>query len=163
MYVIISHLLQKLQWAVYEALRSQNITPTHNQFKVFASNLARITRKLLPYNAPGKEIGTTERMLRITLHHIHAVIKGRSVDEIVQEWLRNKSRSAKPQGYIGIDDFSTNSNSNRKNSFNVLQDKANVLESLEKKKSIEPIKLKLGNIQVERIRKAIDFGDDDNR
>lgn len=115
----------------------------------------------MPLNAPGKEVGTTQRMLRITMHHVHAVIKGRSVDEIVQESLRNKAKSTKPQGYVSIEDFS--SNSNRKPSFNVLQDKVNVLESLEKKKFSEPNKSKLGNIQVERIRKAIDFGDDDNR
>lgn len=149
---------------MYEALRSQNISPTHNQFKVFASNLARITRKLLPLNAPGKEVGTTERMLRITLYHVHAVIKGRSVDDIVQEYLKSKAKFTKPQGYIGIDDVAINNSYNRKPSFNVLQDKANVLESLEKKKLLESNKLKIANnIQVERIRKAIDFGDDDNR
>lgn len=156
---------QKLQWAVYEALRSQNISPTHNHFKIFASNLARITRKLLPLNAPGKEVGTTERMLRITRYHVHAVIKGRSVEEIVQEYLKNKAKTAKPQGYVAIEDVTTsNGTSTRKPSYNVLQDKANVLESLEKKKQLsEPNKPKLGNLQVERIRKAIDFGDDDNR
>lgn len=158
------YFLQKLQWAVYEALRSQNILPTHNHFKIFASNLARITRKLLPFNAYGKEIGTTEKMLRITLHHVHAVLKGRSVDDIVQEYFKNKTKCTKPQGYIGIDDVAVYSSNNRRPAFNVLQDKANVLESLEKKKLLEPIKPKIANnIQVERIRKAIDFGDDDNR
>lgn len=160
----ISYSFQKLQWAVYEALRSQNILPTHNHFKIFASNLARITRKLLPLNAPGKEVGTTERMLRITRYHVHAVVKGRSVEEIVQEYLRNRARIVKPQGYVAIEDVAgTNGTGTRKPSFNVLQDKANVLESLEKKKLLEPNKPKLGNLQVERIRKAIDFGDDDNR
>lgn len=148
---------------MYEALRSQNISPTHNQFKIFASNLARITRKLLPLTATGKEVGTTERMLRITRYHVHAVIKGRLVDEIVQEYLRNKAKNVKPHGYIGIDDIATNNSNNRKLSFNVLQDKANVLESLEKKRQSELNKPKLGNLQVERIRKAIDFGEGDNR
>lgn len=158
------YFLQKLQWAVYEALRSQNISPTHNQFKIFASILARITRRLLPFNAPGKEVGTTERMLRITRHHVHAVIKGRSVDDIVQEYLKNKAKCTKPQGYVAIDDVATNNSNNRKPCYNVLQDKANVLESLEKKKQLELTKPKLvNNIQVERIRKAINFGDDDNR
>lgn len=157
-------LLQKLQWAVYEALRSQNIVHTHNQFKVFASNLARIIRKLLPLNAPVKEVGTTERMLRIAKYHVHAVIKGRSVDEIVQEFLKNRMKNSKPQGYVGIDEFVNNTiNNNRKPTYNVLQDKANVLESLEKKKLAEPTKPKMGSIQVERIRKAIDFGDDVQR
>lgn len=147
---------------MYEALRSQDIVPSHNQFKVFASNLARITRKVLPLTAPGKQVGTTERMLRITRHHVHAVIKGRSVDDIVQEYLRNKVKTAKPQGYIGIENDSSGT-ANRKPSFNVLQDKANVLSSLENSKLSVPNKPKLGNTQIERIRKAINFGDDDNR
>lgn len=98
------------------------------------------------------------------MFHVRAVIKGRSVDDIVQEYLKSKAKCTKPQGYIGIADVAINNSYNRKPSFNVLQDKANVLESLEKKKLLEPNKLKIGNnMQVERIRKAIDFGDDDNR
>lgn len=153
-------MFQKLQWAVYEALREREVTPSHPQFKLFASILARVTRKILPYvthGITGKEIGTSEKMLRITRNHVFSVVKGKSIDEIVDDYLRNRAKHSKPQGYVGLEEFNS-----AKKEGNVLQDRSNVLESLEKIKLNSLGKPKAAS-NIDRIRKVINFGDDDNR
>lgn len=101
-------------------------------------------------------MGTSERMLRIARYHVHSVIKGKSVDEIVGEFLRNRSKHVKPQGYIGIDEFSS-----AKRRDTVLQDRSNTLDSLEKRKLEMSNKLNTSaNSNIDRIRKVINFGDD---
>lgn len=81
------HHKKKLQWAVYEALRSQQVGLSHPNFKQYAATLARVTRRFLPNlssNAPRPEGGTSERMLRIARQHVFAVTKGKTVEEILQ-------------------------------------------------------------------------------
>ncbi|XP_060525055.1 uncharacterized protein LOC132701272 [Cylas formicarius] len=152
---------KKLQWAVYEALRTQNIVPGHAQFKIFASILARVTRRFFSTYANGASniAGTSEKMLRIAKHHVFAVVKGKSLDEIVAEHLKNRARLQKPQGYIGLEEFN-----NLRNQTNfttkeqrVLQDRANTIESWEKRKMEQLAK---PESKLERIRKVINFGDD---
>lgn len=84
--------------------------------------LARVTRRFLPNlsaNAPRPEGGTSDRMLRIARHHSYAVVKGKSVDEIIQEYHKSRVvRTQKPQGYVGIEDYNNllNRTSNNSNS-----------------------------------------------
>ncbi|XP_057657788.1 uncharacterized protein LOC130894811 [Diorhabda carinulata] len=119
---------KKLQLAVYEALRSQNVLPTHPKFKIFASNLGRLTKKLfLPTSADC--VGVTEKMLRIARHHVIPVVKGKSVEEIYEEYMKNKAKNVKPQGYIAPYE------------------------------EMKPIAIKTCDSKVDRIRKAINFGD----
>nr|CAI5856750.1 unnamed protein product [Callosobruchus analis] len=154
---------KKLQWAVYEALRSQNVTPTHNQFKLFASVLARVTRRLMlnvNLGQPRPEGSTTERMLRIAKHHVISVIKGKSVEEIISEYNRLKAKTFKPQGYIGIEEFNRLESMSKEN---ILRERIeNAANSANK--PVENLQTKFTpNNRVERIRKVIKFGDDDNR
>lgn len=91
---------------MYEALKAKEVGVVHPQFKVFASVLARVTRRFLPNlaaNVPRPEGGTSEKMLRIARQHVHAVVNGKSVDEIVQE-VEAKSRVRRPVGYVGLGD-----------------------------------------------------------
>ncbi|VEN58183.1 unnamed protein product [Callosobruchus maculatus] len=154
---------KKLQWAVYEALRSQNVTPAHNQFKLFASVLARVTRRLMlnvTLGQPRPEGSTTERMLRIAKHHVISVIKGKSVEEIISEYNRLKARTFKPQGYIGIEEFNRLESMSKEN---ILRERIeNAANSANKTVENVPTKFTPNN-RVERIRKVINFGDDDNR
>ncbi|XP_072391920.1 uncharacterized protein mi [Diabrotica undecimpunctata] len=134
---------KKLQLAIYEALRSQNVLPTHPQFKVFASNLGRLTRKLFLMTTADC-IGVTEKMLRIARHHVIAVVKGRSPEEIYDEFVKNKAKNLKPQGYVAPEKPSTDKKEVERKPFTG-------------KSSFN------SESKVDRIRKAFNFGDDDNR
>nr|XP_023025972.1 uncharacterized protein LOC111513979 [Leptinotarsa decemlineata] len=145
---------KKLQWAVYEALRTQNVTPAHAQFKLFASILARLTRRFLPNlsaNAPRPEGGTSERMLRIARHHVFAVVKGKSVDEIYNEYVKSRARQAKPQGYVSLEEF-VEQKENKENA-------CRGVRSSSRRGGGECPPLANEN-KIERIRKVINFGDD---
>ncbi|KAJ8971816.1 hypothetical protein NQ317_004846 [Molorchus minor] len=127
---------KKLQWAVYEALRSQNIMPIHPQFKMFASVLARVTRRFLlnlSSNGPRPDGGTSERMLRITRHHVYAVVKGKTVDEIINDYLKNRTKAVRPQGYVGIQEFNDKNKEAANDKENAISSKINSVASLEKK------------------------------
>lgn len=160
---------KKLLWAVNGALQSQNITSAHPQWKIFASVLIRVTRRF--YNSQmatcglvgaKSDVGTTERMQRIARFHVISVIKGKSVDEIVNEHLKTRTRAQKPQGYIPPEDFAEPKPkvaSGVKD--HVLQDRANTIESWEKNRleqTSKPSSITANKIQ--RIRKVINFGDD---
>lgn len=158
-------LFQKLQWAVYEALKSRNIGINHPQFKTFASVLARVTRRFLPNlsaNVPRPEGGTSERMLKIARQYVFAVTKGKTVDEIVQEAENSKLRQKKPVGYVSVEDACKMDVSQARNKENILQDNTNILNSIEKKPKAEVLKPRFASSEnrVDRIRKVIDFGDD---
>lgn len=76
-----------------EALRSQGIRMDHPQFKVYASVLARVTRRFLPnlFMSTGRSEGSTsETILRIAKKYVFAVTRGKTVDEIVAEAEKNK-------------------------------------------------------------------------
>lgn len=165
---------KKLQWAVYKALQMKDVKPTHAQFKVYASVLARVTRKLLP--GLKSELRTTEKMFRIAQLHSHAVVQGKSVDEIVGAYLK-EPRVKRPQGYVGLEEFNRSTaaeclgeRSKKDDSFkdgvgcnkeNVLQDKANIMESIEKRREFAGYKSKLINdSRIDRIRKVISFDDE---
>lgn len=158
--------LQKLQWAVYEALKSRNIGVNHPQFKIFASVLARVTRRFLPNlsaNVPRPEGGTSEKMLRIARQHVHAVVNGKSVDEIVLNVEMNKNKMRKPVGYVGLDAATTSRvdvNQAKNDKENLSQKKKNVLcEKIVNDENVKPKHLRPEN-KIDRIRKVIDFGDD---
>ncbi|KAH1006110.1 hypothetical protein HUJ05_006876 [Dendroctonus ponderosae] len=159
---------KKLLWAVNGALQSQNITNTHPQWKIFASVLIRVTRRF--YNSQmatcglvgaKSDVGTTERMQRIARFHVISVIKGKSVDEIVNEHLKKRARAQKPQGYIPPEDFrepKPKVASGVKD--HILQDRANTIESWEKNRLEQTTKPSITANKIQRIRKVIDFGDD---
>lgn len=148
---------------MYEALKTQNVTATHPQFKVFASILARVTRKFLPNlgsNMPRPEGGTSDRMFRIARHHVYAVVKGKSVEEIIGEYLKSRKRQQKPQGYVAIEDFNKSREADKEN--------VNVVKSSSKSSSTRKNVLSdnqniINENRVDRIRKVINFGDDENR
>lgn len=106
-------------------------------------------------------------MLRIARQHVFSVIKGKSVDEIVQDYQKSRLKIAKPSGYISKEQANSfnqenrecNSNSSHKG--NVLQDRSNILNSNDKGSST---KLKSGRLdnKVDRVRKVINF-DEDNQ
>lgn len=166
---ILSFNLQKLQWAVYEALRGQNIGINHPQFKQFASVLARVTKKFLPNlaaNAPRPEGGTSDRMLRIARQHIHAVLKGKSVDEIMQEFEANRLKNLKPTGYVGLEGVHVDI-SFAKSKENVFRDRLNTISNEKNKTSLnrdELIKTTLTKIEnrLDRVRRTIKFDDENN-
>ncbi|KAL1487996.1 hypothetical protein ABEB36_015376 [Hypothenemus hampei] len=145
---------KKLLWAVSAALQSQNITHTDPQWKVFASVLARVTRRFFAsqINAKG---GVTEKLQRIARYHVISVIKGKSVDEIVNEYLRNKAKVYRPQGYVPPDDVKPRSGIKE----NVFQDRANTMESWEKKRQEVTYKPVFSENKIDRIRKVINFGE----
>ncbi|RZC39424.1 uncharacterized protein BDFB_004689 [Asbolus verrucosus] len=148
---------KKLQWAVYESLSLQNIHSTHPQFKVFASVLARVTRKFL--QSARLEGRTTDKMFRIARCHSYAVVKGKSVDEIVNEYMRNKMKNQKPQGYVGIEEFQNSRN--RDSSF---LDKENIIESIEKRREHAGQRSKfVYENRIDRIKKVISFEDGFNK
>lgn len=161
--------LQKLQWAVYEALRGQNIGINHPQFKQFASVLARVTRRFLPNlaaNAPRPEGGTSDRMLRIARQHIFAVMKGKSVDEIIQDFENSRLKNAKPIGYVGLE-AARSDVSSAKNKENVFRDRLNTMSNEKQKSGLnrdELIKTTLAKFEnrVDRARRMINFDDENN-
>lgn len=125
---------------------------------MFASTLARVTRRFLPNlsaNVPRPEGGTSEKMLRIARQHVHAVVvNGKTVDEIVsQVELSNRNKIRKPVGYVGL-----NEESSARNDKENLSEKKTVSENDENAKSKH---LRVEN-KIDRIRKVIDFGDDDD-
>lgn len=101
-------------------------------------------------------------MLRIARFHVYAVMKGKQVDEIVSEHLRNRMRNAKPQGYVGPGGFnSEKGNSETSNKENSTQVRFNTQESVDKKRLEQLSKPKAGTEnRIDRIRKVINFGDD---
>lgn len=148
---------QKLQWAVYEALKTQKIGASHPQYKTFACNLARVTRRFLPNlsaNAPRPEGGTSERMLRIARQHVFAVTRGKSVDEIVQNFMENKSKiQPKPTGYVGLDD-----DKNIKDKENIFRDNSQMNKLSNSSKTINNSNvLKKVENKIDRVRKVINF------
>lgn len=159
---MVLYCLQKLQWAVYEALKSRNVGVSHPQFKTFASVLARVTRRFLPNlsaNAPRPEGGTSEKMLRIARQHVHAVISGKSVDEIVLEVEMCRNRARRPVGYVGLEDRADVSHA-RGDKENLSRQKLSVVyEKNKNDENVKPKHLRPEN-KIDRIRKVIDFGDD---
>ncbi|XP_066249064.1 uncharacterized protein mi isoform X2 [Euwallacea similis] len=153
---------KKLLWAVSGALQSQNITNSHPQWKVFASVLARVTRRffisqMIASGGAKCEGGTSERMHRIARYHVISVIKGKTPDEIVHEYLRNKAKVQRPQGYVPPAEMRAPSGDKE----NVFQARGNTLESWEKRRAEQqPSKQPLLENKIERIRKVINFGDD---
>jgi hypothetical protein len=149
---------KKLQLAVHESLRLQNVTPSHPQYKVFASVLARVTRRFLPnLRVEGR---TSEKMFAIAKHHAHAVVKGKMVDEIINEYRKNKVKNQKPHGYIGIEEFNNlnNRSENYADKENILQDKINIIESIEKRREHSDSKSRLFiQNRIDRIKKVISF------
>lgn len=129
-------LFQKLQWAVYEALRSRNVGVSHPQFKTFAATLARVTRRFLPNlsaHTPRPEGGTSERMLKIARQHVFAVINGKTVDEIIHEAELNSLRFRKLTGYVSAEEISKTDVAFVRNKENILQDRSNIMNSQDKK------------------------------
>lgn len=160
-----AHHKKKLQWAVYEALRGQNITVTHPQFKQFASVLARVTRRLLPNLTTGQktEIGTSERMLRIAKQHVFSVTKCKTVEDIILTYEANRLKTIKPSGYVAKEEPEKKIDvSVARGSRDVFQDKANIINSYEKVAPPQPPARPMSTIEnrVERVRKIINFDDD---
>ncbi|KAL3287224.1 hypothetical protein HHI36_001701 [Cryptolaemus montrouzieri] len=147
---------KKLQWAVYESLKLQNISTSHPQFKVYASVLARVTRRFILASNVRLEGGTSEKMLRIARHHSFAVVKGKSVEEIMSEYNRNKAKSSKPQGYIAPEDYQRTLN--RESSVgkeSALRDRSNTGDSI-RNSNARAIVAKPES-RIDRIRKVINF------
>lgn len=154
---------KKLQWAVYEALKTQKIGVNHPQYKTYACNLARVTRRFLPNlsaNVPRPEGGTSERMLRIARQHVFAVTRGKTVDEIIQNVLESRAKILpKPIGYVSVDD-----DRNIKNKENIFHDTNNIVNgtnSNDKKKLFTKDKVKMMmESKIDRVRKVINFDGD---
>ncbi|KAF2901418.1 hypothetical protein ILUMI_04765 [Ignelater luminosus] len=156
---IVAHRKKKMLWAVAEALRSQNIDMKHPQFKVFASVLARLIRHFLPNlftNGPRPEGSSTESMLRIARQHVFAVTRGKTVEQIIKE-AESKVRVAKPSGYVGLEKVES-----MRNKENVLQDRVNIIGSGRLQSDASHLNKNSRPANVERIRKVIDFGEEDN-
>uniref|UniRef100_A0A1Y1LZ89 Uncharacterized protein n=1 Tax=Photinus pyralis TaxID=7054 RepID=A0A1Y1LZ89_PHOPY len=157
---ISQHRKKKLMWTVAEALRTQSIDLKHPQFKVYASVLARVIRHFLPNlftNGPRTEGGsTTESMLRIARQYVFAVTRGKTVDQIIRE-AQKKSRLRRPPSCAELDKLSDGSNLLQgRNKENVLQDRINIIEETSNNRPN-----KVGRSEkIERIRRVINFGDD---
>ncbi|XP_076268398.1 cyclin E-interacting protein minus [Rhynchophorus ferrugineus] len=159
---------KKLQWAVYDALQSQKITREHPQWKVFASMLGKVTRHIFTCQMASSaaagvrlEGGTTERMNRIAKHHILSVVKGKSFEEVIEEYKRSRPKVNKPQGYVPPEDHSSLKNKvNSGSKENVLQDRANTFESWERERVRQTAKPSTTETRIQRIKKVIDFSDD---
>lgn len=151
------HHKKKLQWAVYEALRSVNIRMDHENFRQYASVLARVTRRLLPTVA-ASNVGTSERMLRITKQHVYSVIKGKTMEEIIRNYENNRLKQQRPSGYIRKEDEIKQDVSIARS--NVFQDCANTIQaSTEKKNKLNNAVEKKPSIEnkVDRVKKIIKF------
>lgn len=118
----------------------------------------------LSANVPRPEGGTSDKMLRIARQHVHAVVNGKSVDEIVLEVEINRKKHQKPSGYVSMEASTSKMDvSHAKNDKeNVSQKKVGVLcerntdENVLKAKHLRP------ENKIDRIRKVIDFGDDND-
>ncbi|XP_044740118.1 uncharacterized protein LOC123301446 [Chrysoperla carnea] len=114
------HHTKKMLWAISTALRTQNIGMSHPNFKTYASVLSQICKRLLSDLLPGQTRlpgSVNERMSKIAHQHVYAVVKGKTVDEIVDE-VKTKSilLSQKPKGYIAPDNFNLDGNNRRNTS-----------------------------------------------
>lgn len=99
-------------------------------------------------------------MFRIARHHSYAVVKGKTVDEIWNEYVKNRMKNQKPQGYIGIEEFNKSKRVETVDKENVLQDKSNVSESGDKRREILGPKSRfLSQNRIDRIKKVISFED----
>ncbi|XP_055536382.1 uncharacterized protein LOC129725028 [Wyeomyia smithii] len=99
---------KKLLWAVSQALQTKQITVKHNNFKEYASNLARVVKRLFLEFNDNTVTSTSEKLLRFANRHVFEVIQGHSVDDI---YLKEKTRImnarnfGKIQGYIAPEDY----------------------------------------------------------
>lgn len=99
---------KKLLWAVSQALQAKQISVKHEQFKTYASNLARVVKRLFLEFNDQTVASTSEKLLRLANKNVFDVIQGRSVDDI---YLREKTRIlnarnlTKLQGYIAPDEY----------------------------------------------------------
>lgn len=121
---------------------------------MFASILARVTRRFLPNlsgNAPRPEGGTSERMLRIARQHVFAVTRGKTVDEIIQSVQESRAKiPVKPTGYVGPNSCSLLDNTcSTRNKENVFHDSANIMPRKQENK-------------IDRVRKVINFDDNES-
>ncbi|XP_055627394.1 uncharacterized protein LOC129769285 [Toxorhynchites rutilus septentrionalis] len=99
---------KKLLWAVSQSLQTKQISVKHESFKHYASNLARVVRRLFLEFDTQLVASTSEKLLRLANKHVFEVIQGNSVDDI---YLREKTRImsarniSKLQGYIGPEEY----------------------------------------------------------
>uniref|UniRef100_A0A1Q3EZP9 Uncharacterized protein n=1 Tax=Culex tarsalis TaxID=7177 RepID=A0A1Q3EZP9_CULTA len=99
---------KKLLWAVSQALQSKQISVKHEQFKAYASSLARVVKRLFLEFNDQTVASTSEKLLRLANKNVFDVIQGRSVDDI---YLREKTRllnarnQTKLQGYIAPEEY----------------------------------------------------------
>lgn len=99
---------KKLLWAVSQALQSKQISVKHEQFKTYASNLARVVKRLFLEFNDQTVASTSEKLLRLANKNVFDVIQGRTVDDI---YLREKTRllnarnHTKLQGYIAPEEY----------------------------------------------------------
>lgn len=99
---------KKLLWAVSQALQAKQITVKHDNFKQYASNLARVVKRLFLEFNDQTVSSTSEKMLRFANNHVFEVIQGRSVDDIYhQEKIRilRSKNAGKLQGYITPEEY----------------------------------------------------------
>lgn len=103
-------------------------------------------------------------MLKIARQHVSAAIQGKSVDEIIQNAESNNLKLKKPMGYVSAEDVFKTDVAHFRNKENILQDKSNILNSMEKKNREDFSKSKFNRAEkpVDRIRKVINFGDEIN-
>lgn len=65
--MIVLNYIQKLLWAVSTALKKKSVTSSHENFKIFASTLAKIVKRLYTDGSISdteKQGGTSATMLR---------------------------------------------------------------------------------------------------
>ncbi|XP_022911801.2 uncharacterized protein [Onthophagus taurus] len=159
---------KKLLWAIYETLRAQKINMSHPNYKQYAGVLCRVTKRYLPdlsANAPRPEGGTSERMLKIARLHVGAVLQGKSVDEIVQEYEQRRLKTLKPSGYVSLENVKkmdvsqAKENVLKENDVN-LKDRDNVLKD---RVNVQSVGVNLVNREVkkvdriDKVRKVINF------
>lgn len=77
-----SHTLQKLLWAVAEALRGKGIGIKDPMFKQYAASLARKVRMYMPElenkNVPRKPGSTSDRMLKLAKRHVLLIVEAKT-------------------------------------------------------------------------------------
>ncbi|XP_044745392.1 uncharacterized protein LOC123307229 [Coccinella septempunctata] len=153
---------KKLQWAVYDSLKDQNITTAHPQFKDFACVLARVTRRcIVSSNIRLEGSGTSEKILRVARRHVYAVVKGKSVEEIMSEVHKTRVKNIKPQGYIAPQDYNPFPRESSYSRESALRDRdSNSGDSVTKSSSSQMTTNKPES-RIDRIRKVINF--EDNR
>ncbi|GLV40568.1 minus [Carabus blaptoides fortunei] len=156
---------KKLLWAVSEALRTQQISMSHPQFRTYASILCKVVKYLMPdllNNGPRQPGSTSDRMLRIARQHCYAVTRGKSFEEIIQvakEASANLKNLKPPTGYVSLEQAKAVQVKN------VLQDKVMNIESNSAKKR-SPVEMKVDtkideNNKLRNIRRQIIFDDNE--